>query len=71
MELTTPTSVRSQGRDAFMWQAVISGVAHRIAWSSDDKKIRISWEDLFCAQAAVEDWVTHREATLKRRPAAG
>jgi hypothetical protein len=90
MELTAPTSVRSNGRDAFMWKTAIGGVQHRIAWSTDDKKIRISWEeaegwsrfvtlgprwspreDLFGAQSAVEDWVQHRTATIKARPAAG
>ena len=45
MELTVPTSVRSSGRDVFMWTTVIAGVAHKIAWSRDDRKIRISWED--------------------------
>jgi hypothetical protein len=45
MRLTAPRSVRAQGRDAFVWTATIGGVAHRIAWSTDDKKIRISWED--------------------------
>ena len=45
MELTAPTSVRSNGRDAFMWTAAIGGVTYRIAWSTDDKKIRISWQD--------------------------
>ncbi|HEY6794320.1 MAG TPA: hypothetical protein VI248_06525 [Kineosporiaceae bacterium] len=86
MELTAPTPVRSHGRDAFMWRAVLGGVPHRIAWSTDDKKIRISWEDgdgwsrfvtlgsrwspqedLFGAQAAVEDWARHRETTITSR----
>ncbi len=45
MTLTAPKTVRANGRDAFMWTTTICGVAHRIAWSQEDKKIRISWED--------------------------
>ena len=45
MRLSAPTTMRSNGRDAFVWTASINGIAHRIAWSTDDKKIRVSWED--------------------------
>jgi hypothetical protein len=45
MELAAPKSVRSNGRDAFLWTTTIGGVAYRIAWSKDDGKIRISWQD--------------------------
>lgn len=43
MTLSKARQVTRQGKTAFMWSAILGNIEHHIAWSPDDRLIRISY----------------------------
>lgn len=43
MTLSKARQVTRQGKTAFMWTATLGNIEHHVAWSSDDRRIRISY----------------------------
>ncbi|MDQ1286523.1 MAG: hypothetical protein QG622_88 [Actinomycetota bacterium] len=44
MTLSKARQIVRQGKTAFMWTATLGNLDHHIAWSPDDRLIRISYE---------------------------